>query len=521
MILTLNGKELEKEENHVYLGVNLDARLSKNDFMKELKNAAVKRLNLVKRLAGTTWGTEKRTLRQLYIGYIRAKLDYCSPIQTVANKSALQEINKVHNQGLRLICGAMRSTPTAACEIDANIEPLDIRRNRSLVEAVERYHRAEPMHPNRQLVENWKPNRRLQQQSPLDISNHLSNVYNLSTDRKEESRSSSIIPWQNVYVADIKTSLLDDKINKNSPAAVLKTSTNETIDSYPKTAIQAFTDGSAFKATVIAGFGVHLKFPDRSSQNLSEPCGNICSNYTAEIKAMTSAVEFVHQLFETGKEEPTDLVIFSDSQSALEALENQQSRNVDILRLAQSIDNLHKSYKVNIMLQWVPGHSDITGNEIADKLAKQGASKEQPNIPVDQETTKQILRNISKEEWYNRWALGTTGRAVFREMSRPKSNDNINFLNRLDQYTIFHLRTGHGKTNAHLNRIDPAHPPLCRNCTHPYETTKHILFECPRLVNERRELLPPFPTVQNTLYTTKSQLQNTSMFFRLAMTVKE
>ena len=112
------------------------------------------------------------------------------------------------------------------------------------------------------------------------------------------------------------------------------------------------------------------------------------------------------RIFETGKEKPTDLVIFSDPQSALEALENQQNRNLEILRLAQSIDNLHNSYKINIMLQWIPGHSDVTGNEIADRLAKQGASKEQPNIPVDQETTKQILRNISKEEWYNRWATG-------------------------------------------------------------------------------------------------------------------
>ena len=146
---------------------------------------------------------------------------------------------------------------------------------------------------------------------------------------------------------------------------------------------------------------------------------------------MTSAVEFVHQSFETGKE-PTDLVIFTDSQSALEALENQQSRNEEIQRLAQSIDSLHKSHKVNIMLQWVPGHSDVKGNEIADKLAKKGASKEQPNIPVDQETTKQILRNISKEEWHNRWATGTTGRAVFKEMSRPKTKDNINFVNCLD-----------------------------------------------------------------------------------------
>ena len=74
---------------------------------------------------------------------------------------------------------------------------------------------------------------------------------------------------------------------------------------------------------------------------------------------MTLAVEFVHQLFGTGKEEPTNLVIFSDSQSALEALKNQQSRNVEVLRLTQSIDNLHKSYKVNIKFQWVPGDTQI------------------------------------------------------------------------------------------------------------------------------------------------------------------
>ena len=155
-------------------------------------------------------------------------------------------------------------------------------------------------------------------------------------------------------------------------------------------------------------------------------------------------MEFVHQSFETGKEEPTDLVIFSDSKSALEALQNQQSRKDEVQHLAQSIDRLHKSHKVNITLQWITGHSEVEGNEIADRLAKQGASKEQPNIPVNQETTKQILRNISKEEWYNRWATGSTGRAVFLEMSRPKSKDNINLLNRPDQSAIFQLRTGHG-----------------------------------------------------------------------------
>ena len=67
--------------------MKLDTRMSLSDFTKDLKEACERRLNLVKRLAGTNWGAEKGVLRQLYIGYIRAKLDYCNPIQNVANKN--------------------------------------------------------------------------------------------------------------------------------------------------------------------------------------------------------------------------------------------------------------------------------------------------------------------------------------------------------------------------------------------------------------------------------------------------
>ena len=128
-------------------------------------------------------------------------------------------------------------------------------------------------------------------------------------------------------------------------------------------------------------------------------------------------------------------------------------------------------------------------------------------------TTKSILHNNSKEEWLNRWATGTTGRAMYREMSKPNSKDNINRLCRKDQCIIFQLRTGHVRLKKHLNRTNPLHPPLCRNCPAPYETVKYVMLECPGLQHLRRELLPTIPS----LYGNVTQMINTCRFIHLAL----
>ena len=122
---------------------------------------------------------------------------------------------------------------------------------------------------------------------------------------------------------------------------------------------------------------------------------------------------------------------------------------------------------------------------------------------------------------YLRWITGSTGRSVFSEMTKPNSKDSINKLNRADQCLIFQLRTGHSRLNFHLNRINPLNPPNCRNCNAPYETTKHVLLECTGSRALQKELLPTLPTIQNTLYCSKEQLENTCKFVRLALALKE
>ena len=52
-----------------------------------LKKKAMKRLNLIKRLAAINWGSDKNTLRGLYLGYARAIFNYNLVLQRLCNNA--------------------------------------------------------------------------------------------------------------------------------------------------------------------------------------------------------------------------------------------------------------------------------------------------------------------------------------------------------------------------------------------------------------------------------------------------
>ena len=228
----------------------------------------------------------------------------------------------------------------------------------------------------------------------------------------------------------------------------------------------------------------------------------------------------IHQQFELSESNPTDVIIFSDAKSALEALQNPPYRDQITSEIALGISNLIAAHAVHVTLQWIPGHCNISGNEKADKLAKIGATKPQKIPPCTQNTIKQILKN-NEEDWLNRWACGSTGRVMFKEMAQPRPQDAINELDRQDQSLIFQFRTQHTRTNQHLNRTNPLHQPHCLHCDNPAETTEHLLLYCPNLQSKRKELLPTNPNIHSTLYGQLDQLKKTSTFIRLALTVQE
>ena len=132
----------------------------------------------------------------------------------------------------------------------------------------------------------------------MNVAQNLENFHHLPSERQPDMKFSQLDPWTNLKTPLIRSTLKDDTVNKSIHPNILRLSALETIDSYPLSAIHAFTDGPAFKGTTFAGFGVRLQFPDGNSLDFSNACGRTCSNYEAEIIALRTAIELAHQASE-------------------------------------------------------------------------------------------------------------------------------------------------------------------------------------------------------------------------------
>ena len=82
----------------------------------------------MRKLTGTNWGANASTLKTLYQGAVRPVLEYASSAWSSTAKTNLATLDKVQNQALRIVTGAMKTTPIAAMESTTNVQPLNKRR---------------------------------------------------------------------------------------------------------------------------------------------------------------------------------------------------------------------------------------------------------------------------------------------------------------------------------------------------------------------------------------------------------
>ncbi|KAK7099102.1 uncharacterized protein [Littorina saxatilis] len=110
------------------------------------------------KLTGTTSGAKENILKRVYEGAVRPHLEYGSPAWSTAAKSHLQTLDKVQNQALRVITGAIRSTPIKIMEETVGLQPLSDRRDAQIMVQAEKY-KCLPNHPMHHKLEGLAKNR--------------------------------------------------------------------------------------------------------------------------------------------------------------------------------------------------------------------------------------------------------------------------------------------------------------------------------------------------------------------------
>ena len=64
-------------------------------------------MGIMKKLAGTNWGANKKILEQVYTSRVRPHLEYASTSWSTAAKSNTSKLNKVQNAEMRIVTGGM------------------------------------------------------------------------------------------------------------------------------------------------------------------------------------------------------------------------------------------------------------------------------------------------------------------------------------------------------------------------------------------------------------------------------
>ena len=173
-------------------------------------------------------------------------------------------------------------------------------------------------------------------------------------------------------------------------------------------------------------------------------------------------------------------VVLVDSQAAIKALIKCTLTSITVLNCIGNLNELRKQNHVSIA--WIPGHSGVHGNDVADYVAKSGSKSKihgpEPFITVPYASCVNTVKDGSTGRWKSMWNkrkdclrmkefVGwTSSRLTIRlfNLKRPQ-------LNRVVQVLT-------GNLQRHKKTTGRAESSLCPKCSLEDETPNHQVGNC-------------------------------------------
>ncbi|XP_015904361.1 uncharacterized protein [Parasteatoda tepidariorum] len=458
--LTIFNERIPQVNSIKILGIHYTANISFLCHFQYLKKKCLIKINALRCISSTQWGSRTYHLIQIVNAAIRSILEYGSPILFSAPKSHLRVIETIYNSSLRSATGLQRWTLIHILHKEAGTTSISLR----LVLAAKKFylrHCSLGSHsPINRLLHKFHFTR-------LKKKPHLFLKFQDIFNQKGISKF-NFIPFNiPVFLTDLPNLCLfvhdlPFQTTKN-PNEILPLY-QETLQTLWKDLVILATDAS--KSSPNTGIAA---INSRNNMSYISQIHPINSVFTREVLAIWLAVT----KFTT---EYLDYVILSDSKSAITALISATHKSPhSILLLQNKIVSASAKVK-SITIARTLARVDISPNETADKLAKHATNAPRAIPFISPEDLSYSAVFDSNRELSNLWINSKYHKRF--PFVHPVNKTSVNQLpNRKYDILISLLRSNTIQLNEIYAKIGLVDSPLCDHCQHP-ESAIHLLFEC-------------------------------------------
>ena len=430
----------------------------------------------------------EESLCTLYKAFIRPILTYASPGWfPFSSPTHITSVERMHRSSCRVITGCLSSTPIPLLHIEALLPPLRVTLTHQSLSFFERALRLPPTFPIASLA-NSNPRTRLKKSSWRSFSRSHNLTPNLHLTREPLILCPPKPPWSAPSNYTISLHLSSPCSRKDPPPFA----TLQLPPIFPLYLTAISLPGLTVRC--LAGWdkvvqGYTSSVQSVTATSLSFSTGLWATSYSAETFALLHALEWCISHSKTCNFD--SITFFSDSLSVLSTLSTPLPYlTPKSLSNTQSLLNSLSQSKV-VHVQWIPGHSSLPGNDLADSLAKAGASLDPSNISVS------LTPLISSQ----RLSLYTSWRRSFQsgffQHQIPTVSPEELTLPRSARCALSRLRcNGHSTLlNSYLHRVGRAETPSCSNCGSEPQDLSHLVLDCPVLDPLRRAIFGHTPSL--------------------------
>ncbi|XP_045162028.2 uncharacterized protein LOC123526843 [Mercenaria mercenaria] len=409
--IELDNKRVEIVRSKKILGITLDDKLSFQEHIAVKTKSGYEALRNIDVFINQNAGCTQSNYMRLYKSLVLPVIDYGAPIFITSNDSYYRQFNGVQRSAMLKATGCVSTTSTDTLEILTNCTPMELHMKLRQCQELVRIAEKRETDPLKKEFNTWMSECQNSKGRPKTFQLMISRFNEVREDIKLENIEQEFqYSKEHLGLSRTKEYVHTETFHTSKDMQV--SNIKDILGTCKDNCILAFTDGSAIgnPGPTGAGAAVYLNGYDSIPVLLKRSVSKRGNNFSGEIVGIEIALEF---LTEVTSPTAKKIHIFTDCQAAITSVfckEVPTKMIENIITIKKYLANL-QDRKYEIEIHWIPGHKELTGNELADSQAKAAASEmctsdtEENTEKRDAREVVKIMKENIKEKWNNKYSL--------------------------------------------------------------------------------------------------------------------